>query len=102
MSAFRDVASRFADADAQVLGATIDPIAEVQKFADSLKLPFPIVADADGKVATAYGVETGGYADRVTFVIGKDGKVAKVFTGKDAMDPSPALDSCPIPGKKKP
>ena len=102
MSAYRDIASRFADADAQVLGATIDPLPDVQKFADSLKLPFPIVADADGKIATLYGVEAGGHADRVTFVIDKDGKVVKVFSGKDALDPAPALDSCPLSKKKKP
>ena len=100
MSAYRDIAARFADADAQVLGATIDPLAEVQRFADSLKLPFPIIADQDGKVATLYGVESGGHAERATFVIDKTGKVVKVFSGKDALDPAPALDSCPIPKKK--
>ena len=100
MSAYRDAAARFADADAQVLGATIDPIADVQKFADSLKLPFPIVADEDGAIAKAYGVDMGGHADRVTFVIGKDEKVIKVLSGKDAIDPTPAADACPIPKKK--
>src|SRR5262249_46586974 len=101
MSAYRDIAVRFADADAQVLGATIDPVEDVKKFADSLKLPFPILADKDGQVARAYGVEKGGYADRVTFVIGKDGKVMKLFQGREALDPSPALDVCPLPKRKK-
>ena len=100
MSAFRDKAARFADADAQVLGASIDPVDTLKKFADSLKLPFPILADADGKVARAYGVEKGGYADRVTFVIGKDGKVAKGVEGRDAIDPATALAACPLPKKK--
>src|SRR5438552_18272351 len=100
MSAYRDLAARFADADAQVLGATIDPVEDVKKFADSLKLPFPILADKDAKVSKAYGVEAGGYAERVTFVIGKDGKVLKVFSGKDALDPNPALGTCPLPKPK--
>src|SRR5579885_626371 len=100
MSAYRDIAARFADADAQVLGATIDPVEDVKKFADSLKLPFPILADKDAKVANAFGVNSGGYADRVTFVIGKDGKIQKVLSGKEALDPAPALDACPIPKKK--
>src|SRR5689334_2809823 len=100
MSAYRDIAARFADVDAQVLGATIDPAPDVKKFADSLKLPFPILADKDAKVAKAYGVESGGYADRVTFVIGKDGKVQKVFSGREALDPAPALQSCPLPKTK--
>ncbi len=100
MSAYRDIAARFADADAQVLGATIDPMDEVKRFADSLKLPFPLLADTDGTVAKAYGVESGGHADRVTFVIDKDGKVVKVFSGRDALDPAPALDSCPVKKSK--
>jgi peroxiredoxin Q/BCP len=100
MSAYRDIAARFADADAQVLGATIDPAPEVKKFADSLKLPFPILADQDGALAKAYGVEKGGYADRVTFVIGKDGNVIKVISGPGALDPAPALGSCPLPKRK--
>jgi len=95
MSGYRDIAARFADADAQVLGATIDPVEDVKKFSDSLKLPFPILADKDGTVAKAYGVDNGGHADRVTFVIDKEGKVVKTFSGKDALDPAPALDSCP-------
>ena len=102
MSAYRDIAARFGDADAQVLGATIDPVEDVKKFADSLKLPFPIVADKDGAIAKAYGVESGGYANRVTFVIDKEGKVVKVISGKDALDPAPALDACPVhKGKPK-
>src|SRR5215831_17483704 len=104
MSAFRDVAARFADADAQVLGATIDPMEQVKKFADSLKLPFPLLADTDGTLAKAYGVEKNFngmvVADRVTFVIDKDGKIVKTVSGKDALDPTGALAACPLPKKK--
>lgn len=100
MSAYRDIAARFADADAQVLGASIDPMDTMKKFADSLKLPFPLLADADGKLAKAYGVESGGYASRVTFVIGKDGKVLKVVEGREAIDPAGSLSACPLPKKK--
>ena len=53
-----------------------------------------------GEVVKAYGVEKEyngkTYADRVTFVIDANGKVAKVLQGKDALDPAPALDACPI------
>jgi peroxiredoxin len=100
MSAYRDIAARFGDADAQVLGATIDPVDDVKKFAESLKLPFPILADKDGAVAKAYGVFASGFANRVTFVIDKEGKIQKIFSGKDALDPAPALDACPIHNKK--
>lgn len=95
MSAFRDQHSGFADADAQVLGVSIDDLETQKKFALSLKLPFPLLADSDKKAAEAYGVlSTAGYASRVTFVIGKDGKVTKVLEGQDALDPTGALAAC--------
>jgi peroxiredoxin len=64
-----------------------------------LKLPFPLLADPKLEAVKAYGVESGGYADRVTFVIGVDGRVVKVLDGADALDPNPALGACPLPGK---
>jgi peroxiredoxin Q/BCP len=104
MSAFRDIASRFADKNAQVLGVSMDDLATQKKFADSLKLPFPLLADPSGDVVRAYGAETEykgkTYADRITFVIDGEGKVTKVLQGKDALDPAPALDACPLHHKK--
>ena len=47
-------------------------------------------------MSKAYGVFADGYSQRVTFVIGGDGKIEKVLSGKDALDPSPALASCPL------
>jgi thioredoxin-dependent peroxiredoxin len=77
----------------------MDDLDTQKKFADSLKLPFPLLADPTGEVVRAYGVEMQHqgktYADRVTFVIDADGKVTKVLQGKDALDPAPALDACP-------
>ena len=104
MSAFREIASRFADKNAQVLGVSMDDLDTQKKFAESLKLPFPLLADPKGEVVRAYGVEMQSkgktYADRVTFVIDGGGKVTKVLAGKDALDPAPALDACPLHHKK--
>ena len=97
MSAFRDRYSEFADAGAQVLGVSTDTPEIQAKFAESLKAPFPLLADADGTVAKAYGVWSEGYASRVTFVIGKNGKVLSVFEGKEALDPAGALNTCRPP-----
>ncbi|GAC1343272.1 MAG: hypothetical protein NVSMB23_16890 [Myxococcales bacterium] len=36
------------------------------------------------------------YAQRATFVIDGAGKVVKVLEGADALDPAPALSSCPL------
>jgi peroxiredoxin len=51
--------------------------AEVQQFVQQQKLSLPVVLDADGKVAQSYGVD--GYP--TTVIIGRDGKVRKVFPG---------------------
>jgi peroxiredoxin Q/BCP len=95
MSGLRDVHAQFADADAQVLGISMDNLETQIRFADSLKLPFPLLADPEGVAAKAYGVANpAGYASRVTFVIGKDGKVTNVIEGKDAIDPTATLTAC--------
>jgi peroxiredoxin Q/BCP len=97
MSAYRDMHVRFVDANAQVLGISMDDIETQTKFAESLKTPFPLLADKEGTVAKAYGVAGEGYANRVTFVIGKDGKVTQVIEGREAIDPSSALTACARP-----
>jgi len=100
MSAFRDQFARFADKDAQVLGVSMDDLETQKKFAESLKLPFPLLADPGGEAARAYGVKGLLYASRVTFVIDPEGKVVKVLEGKEAIDPTPALTSCPLRKKE--
>ena len=95
MSNLRDVHAQFADASAQVLGISTDNLETQTKFAESLTLPFPLLADPEGVAAKAYGVANpAGYANRVTFVIGKDGKVTSVIEGKDAIDPTATLSAC--------
>jgi thioredoxin-dependent peroxiredoxin len=97
MSAYRDRYSEFAGT-AQVLGVSMDKLETQAEFAEALKAPFPLLADADGTVSKAYGVwNEAGYASRVTFVIDRDGKVKAVFEGKDALDPAGALGACPKP-----
>ena|SRR5437016_3167003 len=97
MSAFRDFQERFAGKNAQVLGVSMDDLDTQKRFAQSLNLPFPLLADPKGEAAEAYGVKKfPGYADRVTFVIDPEGTVLKVVSGKDALDPSPSLDACPV------
>ena len=62
--------------------ASIDKPETNRKFAESLELDYPILSDADKKVAAAYGVLAGGgaYAARHTIYIGKDGKILYVDT----------------------
>jgi len=66
------------------------------RFAASLKLPFPLLADHGGTVAKQYGVfdEDRGLATRGTFVIDKNGIVrwTKVEANPlDLLDPAEVL-----------
>jgi peroxiredoxin Q/BCP len=82
------------------VGVSGDDAATQKKFAEHLKLPFPLLADPKLEVARAYGVESGGYADRVTFVIGKDGRIVKIIDGDGAIDPAGSLGACPVEGRQ--
>src|ERR1700682_2024877 len=95
MSAFRDIQSRFADKNAQVLGVSMDDLDTQKRFAQSLNLPFPLLADPKGEAAEAYGVKDAEHAKRVTFVIDPAGQVIKVVEGREAIDPAAALEACP-------
>ena len=99
MSGLRDAAARFADKNAQVLGVSRDNLETQKRFAESLKLPFPLLADPTAEAAKAFGVDAGAYNKRVTFVI-EDGTVTKVLEGNDAMDPAATADACPLRHKK--
>ena len=94
MTAFGEQNSSFTANNAQVLGISMDDLDTQKRFAESLKSPFPLLADPSGEVAKAYGVHGGSYAKRVTFVIDKDGKIAEVVSGSEAIDPAGALNAC--------
>lgn len=70
-----------------MIGISTDPLSQQVKFTDKEKLTFPLFADPEQTAAKAYGVIAPGakFAQRATFVIDKDGKIAKVFAPvKDA------------------
>ncbi len=63
-----------------VYAASCDPADVNTKFAQSLSLDYPILSDPTKETAKAYGVLTdAGYADRWTFIIGKDGTILDVM-----------------------
>jgi hypothetical protein len=37
-----------------------------------------------------------GTANRVTFVVGADGKVTEIVAGSDAIDPTRSIAACPV------
>ena len=70
-----------------LLGVSPDSAKRHAKFAEKHALPFPLLADEDNAVATAYGVwkEKSMYGrsfmgiERTTFLIDEDGKIARIW-----------------------
>ncbi|MFB6125974.1 MAG: thioredoxin-dependent thiol peroxidase [Halolamina sp.] len=88
---FRDAWERFADRDVTVLGVSDDPVGDIADFADTYDLPFHLLSDEDGTVASAYDSygEKHLFGDvvegvfRNTYVVGPDGRVEAAFEGVD-------------------
>ena len=79
---FRDQYQDFQDLGAEVVGVSSDSEASHQKFTQKHRLPFPLLADAGGKVRKLYEVPRsylGLLPGRVTFVIDKQGVIQYVF-----------------------
>lgn len=82
---FRDQASKFPK-DTVLIGASADTVALQQKFIDEHKLPYALLADTDAKLISALGIKSNAKNNipkRITFVVGKDGKIAKIYDKVD-------------------
>jgi peroxiredoxin Q/BCP len=85
--AFRDTYKQIQKTGAVLLGVSPDTVKAQKKFQEKFQLPFPLLADADKKVAESYGVvqEKNMYGKKVmgiartTFVIGPEGKIQHIF-----------------------
>ena len=84
---FRDSFPDFTGVDAEIIGVSRDTVGKHDKFKAKYDLQFTLGADEDGAVTEAYGVwvEKSMYGrksmgiERATFLIGTDGKIAKVW-----------------------
>jgi thioredoxin-dependent peroxiredoxin len=82
--AFRDAFSRFEARHVAIFGISHDTNASHAAFRAHNSLPFPLVADEDGSIDRAYGVPTTlGMSKRVTFLVGPDGRVSRVWPDVD-------------------
>jgi peroxiredoxin Q/BCP len=99
-----------------LLGCSIDSADSHRAFARKYSLPFPLLLDPDNKIAKAYGADNGipilGLDRRVTYVIGEDGNILKVYPsvdpashakqivrelGADKPPPAPVVTASPTP-----
>ena len=85
---FRDTYKQMQKTGAVLLGISPDTPKAQKKFQEKFKLPFSLLADADKKIADAFGVlqEKNMYGKKVigivrtTFIIGPDGKIQHIFS----------------------
>ena len=82
----RDRMSDLQKANVEVIGVSFDSAESHQKFISKHNLNFTLLTDTDGKIADAYGVRVAGknVARRVSFLIGKDGKILHVTDAQSA------------------
>jgi peroxiredoxin Q/BCP len=84
---FRDDLHKLTALGAQVIGVSVDDTASHAEFAKKYHLPFPLLADKDGRIADSYGALRNlvliKIARRYTFLIDPQGKVAKNYLKVD-------------------
>jgi peroxiredoxin Q/BCP len=97
---FAENMDKFQAAGATVIGVSLDSITRLNDFSADPKYcagKVPVASDADGKIAASYqlkvapeehgakdsrGIEIGhGFAERTTFVVSADGKIAETIGG---------------------
>jgi thioredoxin-dependent peroxiredoxin len=81
-----------------VLGASFDPVAANKAFCEKFSYPFKLLSfdKAAGKTWGATDAQESDWARRISYLIGPDGKVAKVYPKvKPAEHPAQVLADVP-------
>jgi peroxiredoxin Q/BCP len=84
---FGEAQAKFTRKKAVIVGVSPDAVKSQEKFKTKYGLPFTLLADVEHKTAEAYGVwkqksmygRTYMGIERSTFVVGPDGKIAKIY-----------------------
>jgi peroxiredoxin Q/BCP len=84
---FRDDFKVLENLGAKVVGVSIDDSFSHKKFAEKYNLPFPLLSDSSGEVASRYGALNNflviKLAKRYTYLINPQGKIAKIYLSID-------------------
>lgn len=88
---FRDAIDEFENRGIHVFGVSDDPVSDLEDFAEKHDLPFRLLSDEDGEVASAYDSygeknmfgKTFDGVFRNTYVVGPDGDIVEVYEGVD-------------------
>jgi peroxiredoxin Q/BCP len=77
---FRDSWSQLQKLGVEVFGVSTQDNRSHQAFAEKHKLPFSLLPDEKGEIAAKYKIPVfAGFARRITYLIGKDGKIVRVW-----------------------
>jgi peroxiredoxin (alkyl hydroperoxide reductase subunit C) len=103
MKAYQADIAKFETTDTQIFGISVDSVPANKEFANKIGVTFPLLSDFKRTVVRDYGIfnEDGGYGNRATFVIDKDGIIQHIDEGNVAIDPTAAEDTCNILSHKK-
>lgn len=82
--------------DVQVLAISTDFTPTLAHWKKELNAAFPMLSDHNREVSEKYGIliKQLGIANRVTFVVGEDGKIVDIQEGQAALDPTGAETAC--------
>lgn len=78
----RDRARDLDAKNAAILGVSFDSVEDNKHFAEKFNFPYPLLSDPTRAMGLQYGAADdakGGYAKRIAYIIGPDGKVKNVF-----------------------
>jgi peroxiredoxin len=103
MKAYQADIAKFEGTDTQIFGISVDSVYANREFAKQIGVTFPLLSDFKRTVVNQYGIfnEDGGYGNRATFVIDKNGIIQHIKEGNEAIDPGSAADACNILTHKK-
>jgi peroxiredoxin Q/BCP len=84
---FRDHAAAFEAADAVIVGASFDSVADQKTFAEGEGFPYPLISDPDKSIGKAYDAERtegekyfeAGIPRRITYLIDPKGTIHKAY-----------------------
>src|SRR5436190_13213448 len=97
MTAYQAGMAKFDAAETKVFGVSTDNTPSQREFAAKNNVTFPLLSDfATRQMAKDYGVlaPAAGVANRTTFIIDKQGEIAWIQEGNEAIDPTGAAEAC--------
>jgi thioredoxin-dependent peroxiredoxin len=81
--AIRDAYKDFESNGVKVFGISADSVESHKKFVKKYELPFTLLSDPTKEVIAAYGAKGLPFTKRISYLIGPDGMIAKVYPKVD-------------------